>query len=63
MDMYTLLYLKCITIKDLLFSTGNSAQLLYGSLDGKGVWEKMDTNIWVAESLLCPPETITLSVN
>ena len=26
MDMYTLLYLKCITIKDLLFSTGNSAQ-------------------------------------
>ena len=26
MDMYTLLYLKCITIKDLLFSTGTSAQ-------------------------------------
>ena len=26
MDMYTLLYLKCITNKDLLYSTGNSAQ-------------------------------------
>ena len=25
-DMYTLLYLKWITIKDLLYSTGNSAQ-------------------------------------
>ena len=26
MDMYTLLYLKWITNKDLLYSTGNSAQ-------------------------------------
>ena len=26
MDMYTVLYLKCITSKDLLYSTGNSAQ-------------------------------------
>ena len=26
MDMYTLLYLKCITNKDLLYITGNSAQ-------------------------------------
>ena len=26
MDMYTLLYLKWITSKDLLYSTGNSAQ-------------------------------------
>ena len=26
MDMYTLLYLKQITNKDLLYSTGNSAQ-------------------------------------
>ena len=27
-DMYTLLYLKYITNKDLLYSTGNSAQYL-----------------------------------
>ena len=25
-NMYTVLYLKCITNKDLLYSTGNSAQ-------------------------------------
>ena len=48
-DMYTLLYLK-ITNKDLL---------LRSSLDGKGVWGRTDTGICVAESLHCPPETIT----
>ena len=30
-----------------------------GSLDGRGVWGRMDTCIWMAESLGCPPETIT----
>ena len=33
--------------------------MLYGSLDGRGVWGRMDTGICVAESLHCPPETIT----
>ena len=33
-DMYPLLYLKWITNKDLLYSTGNSAQR---DVDGKGV--------------------------
>ena len=37
MDMYTLLYLKWITNKDLLQSTWNSVQMLCGSLDGRGV--------------------------
>ena len=46
-DMYTLLYLKRINKKDLLYSTGNSAQC-YGSLDGRGVWGRMDG---VAETL------------
>ena len=50
MDMYTLLYLKWITNKDLLFNTWTSVQ-----------WERrlgrMDT--CMAESLLCSPETIT----
>ena len=37
MDMYTLLYLKWKTHKDLLYSTGNSAGCsVCGSLDGKG---------------------------
>ena len=33
--------------------------VLCGSLDGRGVWERMDTCIHMAESLHCPPETIT----
>ena len=55
MDMYVLLYLKWITNKDLLYSTGNSAQMVCGSLDGKGVWGRMDTRICMAESLNCSP--------
>ena len=31
-------------------------------LDGKGVWKRMDTCICMAESLCCPPETITTSL-
>ena len=34
--------------------------VLYGSLDGTGPWERMDTCICMAESLHCSPETITL---
>ena len=30
-----------------------------GSLDGRGVWGRIDTCICMAESLCCPPETIT----
>ena len=36
MDMYTLLYLKLIANKDLLYSTGTSAQ---GSLSRQPGWE------------------------
>ena len=53
--MYTWLYLKWKTNKDLLYSTGSS--MLCGSLDGKGVWGRMDTSVCVAQSLCCPPET------
>ena len=31
-----------------------------GSLNERGVWERMDTGIFMAESLCCAPETITL---
>ena len=105
MDTDTLLYLTWITNKDLLHSTGSSAQysvitlwfpggrmgkgyqgvwdghghiavfnmenqqgptaqhrelcsVLCGSLDGRGVWGRMDTCICMAESLWCSPETI-----
>ena len=33
--------------------------MLCGSLDGRGVWGRMDAGICMAESLCCPPETIT----
>ena len=44
MDMYTLLYLKWITNKVLLYSTGNLS-MLCDSLDGRGVCERIDTYI------------------
>ena len=38
--------------------------VLCGSLDGRGVWGRMDTCIRMAETLHCSPEAITtLSVN
>ena len=58
MDMYTLLFLKWITNKDLLYSTGNSAQCYVAAWVGGefgGEWIR----VCVAESLRCPPETIT----
>ena len=33
--------------------------MLCGSLDGRGVWGRMDTCISMAESLHCPPEIVT----
>ena len=57
--MYTLLHLKWITNKDLLYSTWNSAQRLCASLDRRGVWGRMDTRICMAESLHCSPEITT----
>ena len=53
---YTLLYLKWITNKDLLYSTGNSLNVMW-QLDGREVWGRMDTYIHVAESLRGSPET------
>ena len=32
--------------------------MLSGSLDERGVWERMDTCICTAESLSCSPETV-----
>ena len=34
--------------------------MLCGSLDGRGVWGRMDTYMCKAESLYCSPETITI---
>ena len=56
MDMYTLLYLKWITNKDLLYSTGNSAQCYVAAWMG-GVGGRMDTSICMAEPLCDSLET------
>ena len=60
MDVYTLLYFKWITNKDLLYSMWNSAQCnvaaMIEELVGRGA---MDTCICMAESLPCSLETIT----
>ena len=32
--------------------------MLYGHLDGRGIWGRMDTCICMAESLCCPPENV-----
>ena len=58
MGMYTVLYLKWITNKHLLYSTGNSAQCYVAAWMGRkfgGEWIRVD----MAESLCCSPETIT----
>ena len=57
MDMYTRFYLKCITSKDLLYSTGNSAQCYVAAwMTGEfgGEW----IHVCVAESLFCAHGTI-----
>ena len=57
--MYTRLYLKWMTNKYPLYGTWNSCSVLRASLDGRGVWERRDTCVCMAESLCCSPETIT----
>ena len=67
MGMYTWLYLKWITNKNLLYSTGNSGQCyvatwMGGEFGGVGVWGRMDSCIYMTESLHCPSDTITASL-
>ena len=59
--MFTLLYLKWITNKDLLLALEHRelCSMLCGSLDGTGVWGRMDTCIYMADFLCCSPETTT----
>ena len=45
---------------NLLYSTGGLCSMLCGSLDGKGVWGRMDTCMCMAESLHCSHETVTM---
>ena len=56
--MYTLLYLKWITNKNLLYSTWSSAQCYVPAWVGEGLGE-MDTCMCMAESLHCSLEKVT----
>ena len=64
--MYTLLNLKWITNKDLLYSPWNSAQCYVpawmGVCGGGGGWGRMDPCTCMAESLCCSPEITTTSL-
>ena len=56
--MFTLLYLKWITNKDLLYSTWNSAQCYVAAwIGGEFGGEKIHVYVWL--SPFCQPETIT----
>ena len=59
MGMDTLLYLTWRSSEDLLDSNKELCSVSRGSLDGRGVWGRMGTRVWMAESLCCSPETIT----
>ena len=49
MDMYTWLYLKWVTSEDLL--RRELCSVLWGSLDGRGVWGRVDTCVCIWLSL------------
>ena len=58
--MSTLLYLKWITNKDLLYSIGNSAPCYVAAWMGGEFGGEWIPGYMMAESLHCPPETITI---
>ena len=60
MGMYTVLYLKWITNKDLLYSAGNSTQCYVAAwMGGEFGGEWILVYIWLS-SLHSSPETITI---
>ena len=58
--MYTLLYLKWVTNKDLLYSAGNAAQCYLAGLDGSGLWGRVDAGTCTAELFRSSPQNITM---
>ena len=57
-NMYTLLYLKWITNKDLLYSTWNSAQCCVAAWMGEEVWGR-----WIHVYVLLSPFTVHLNLS
>ena len=59
MNRYTLLYIKEMNNKDLLYSTGNYTQYVVITYKGKE-YEKIDIYAYITESFFCTPETKTM---
>ena len=59
--MYKLLCLKWITSKDLLYSTGSLLNVIWQP-GWEVSWVRVDTCIYTAESLCCPPVCVYLCV-
>ena len=60
-DTYTLVHIKQITNKDLLYSAGNS--ILCNSLQGTRIQKRVDIFIFITDSFCCTLETKTLQIN
>ena len=63
MVMHTLLYLKQVTKKDLLYKHMKLCSMLCGSLYVSGVWGRMDTCICMSEFLSLPKIITTLLIS
>ena len=59
--LYTLLYLKWITCKDLLYSTGNSAQCCVPAWIGSRVWGRMNMKVKSLSRLQLLPTAWTVA--
>ena len=58
MVMYTAIF-KMVNQQGPIIQHMELCSVFCGSLDGRGVWGRMDTRICTAESLHCLPETVT----
>ena len=59
--MQIIIWLLSIIYLSPLFITLNYfGYVLCGSIDGRGVWGRVDMCICMAESFHCPPETVTI---
>ena len=63
MDLHTLLYLKWITNKDLLYSTGNSAPRYRAAwMRGEFEEEWIHVYVWLSPFLVSPVTIMTLLI-
>ena len=58
-DIYTLLWIKWITSKDLLYSIRNSTSILCNEVHGKKIYKRVDACICIIDSFCCIPQTNT----